>query len=375
MRITAAVMERADGKLTRRKIALEEVELEPPRRGEVLIRVTSAGVCGTDRMCIHGLEPYPTPGVLGHEGAGIVQEVGQDVTRVRPGDRVMVGFPFCGECRSCRRGEPRYCEKGAILSFSGFRSDGSGAMRRSNGDKLAARFFQQSSWSTYTLALETQLARVPDGLDVDLTGPYGCSISTGAGAILNELRPGPGSSIAIFGAGNVGLAAVMAARLTGATQIIAIDKVPERLALARELGATHSIEHGAGTVPELKALTKGRLEYSIEATNGANLVAEAVTALGIRGTCALVGGAKLTETVKLSHPDVLLQGKRILGVMGGGGQTPDFLESLMELQRQGRFPLEKLVRFYDFADINQAIDDSDEGVTVKPIVRMPHAPP
>jgi aryl-alcohol dehydrogenase len=246
-------------------------------------------------------------------------------------------------------------------------------MSRPSGDGLAGRFFQQSSWATYTLALESQLARVPDGLDLDLTGPYGCSISTGAGAVLNELRPEPGSSIAIFGVGNVGLAAVMAARLTGAVKIIAVDKLPERLALARELGATHSIEHGPGTVPELKALTDGRLDYSIEATNGANLVAEAVMALGIRGTCAIVGGAKMTETVKLSHQDVLLQGKRVIGVMGGGGQTPDFLESLMELQRQGRFPLEKLVRFYDFAQINQAIDDSDEGVTVKPVVRMPNA--
>jgi aryl-alcohol dehydrogenase len=373
MRITAAVMKKPDGKITRRKIELEEVELDAPREDEVLIRVTSAGVCGTDRGCIHGLEPYPTPGVLGHEGAGVVEEVGRSVTRVKPGDRVMIGFPFCGTCRSCIRGDPRYCEKGQALVFSGYRLDGSGGMRRLNGEQLAGRFFQQSSWATYTVALERQLAKVPDGLDPDLTGPYACSISTGAGTILNELKPEPGSAIAIFGVGNVGLAAVMAARLTGATKIIAIDKVPERLMLARELGATHTLEHGADTVPRLKELTDGRLDYSVEATDGANLVAEAVAALGIRGTCAMVGGAKMTETVRYNHPDVLLQGKRIIGVMGGGGQTPMFLESLMELQRQSRFPLEKLVKFYDFADINQAIDDSDAGLTVKPIVRMPHA--
>jgi aryl-alcohol dehydrogenase len=310
---------------------------------------------------------------LGHEGAGIVEEVGRGVRSIKPGDRVMIGFPFCGVCRMCRRGDPRYCEQGQALVFSGYRTDGSGGMSRRNGTKLAGRFFQQSSWATYTLALERQLARVPDGLDLDLTGPYACSISTGAGTIFNELRPEPGSSIAIFGVGNVGLAAVMAARLTGATRIIAIDKVPERLALARELGATDSIEHGADTLAKLKDLTGDRLDYSIEATAGSNLVAEAVTALGIRGTCAMVGGAKMTETVKLSHPDVLLHGKRVVGVMGGGGQTPQFLESLMELQRQGRFPLEKLVRFYDFADINRAIEDSDNGLTVKPIVRMAQA--
>lgn len=371
MRITAAVMEKADGTLTRRSIKLEEVELEAPRADEVLVRVTSCGVCGTDRGCIHGIEPYPTPGVLGHEGAGIVEEVGADVTMLKPGDRVMIGFPFCGYCRSCRRGDQRYCENGQALVFSGYRMDGSPGMRRLDGSPLAGRFFQQSSWATHTIAQARQLAKVPDGIDLDTTGPYGCSISTGAGTILNELKPEPGSSIAVFGAGNVGLAAIMAARLTGATRIIAIDKVPERLALARELGATHSIEHGATTVAELKELTGDTLDYSIEATDAANLSTEAIAALGIRGTCALVGGAKRTALVKASQPDTLLHGKRIIGVMGGSSHSPMFLESLMELQRQGRFPVERLIRFYDFADVNQAIDDSDEGVTVKPVLRMP----
>jgi aryl-alcohol dehydrogenase len=372
MRIQAAVMEKREGTITRRRIEIEEVELEDPRDDEVLIRVTSCGVCGTDRGCIHGLEPYPTPGVLGHEGAGVVEAVGRSVTLVKPGDAVMIGFPFCGQCRSCRRGDQRYCETGQQLVFSGFRMDGSPGMKRLDDTPLAGRFFQQSSWATHTVALERQLAKVPEGVDPDTTGPYGCSISTGAGTVFNELKPGAGSSIAVFGAGNVGLAAIMAARLSGATKIIAIDKVPERLALARELGATHSLEHGADTVPELKELTGGCLDYSIEATDGANLVAEAVAALGFRGTCAMVGGAKMTERVKISHPDTLLHGKRIIGVMGGSSHSPMFLEALMELQRQGRFPIEKLIRYYDFADVNQAIDDSDAGLTVKPVLRMPH---
>jgi aryl-alcohol dehydrogenase len=372
MRITAAVMEKADGLVSRRKIALEEVELEDPRENEVLVRISSCGVCGTDKGCIHALEPYPTPGVLGHEAAGIVEAIGHLVTSVQPGDRVMIGFPFCGTCRTCRRGEPRYCENGQKLMFSGHRLDGSTGMRRVNGDDLAGRFFQQSSWATYAVALERQLAKVPAGVDLDLTGPYGCSISTGAGTILNELRPLPGSSLAIFGMGNVGLAAVMAARLTGVTRIIAIDRVPGRLSLARELGATDTLEHGADTVAQLKEMTRDQLDYSMESTDGSNLVADAVAALGIRGTCAMVGGAKMTATVTVNHPDVLLHGKRIIGVMGGGGQTPMFLESLMELQREGRFPVDKLVKFYDFAEINRAIDDSDAGTTVKPILRMPH---
>ncbi|QEH38539.1 Aryl-alcohol dehydrogenase [Aquisphaera giovannonii] len=269
MRITAAVMEKADAVLARRKIELEDVELEGPREDEVLIRVTSCGVCGTDKGVIHGLEPFPTPGVLGHEGAGGVEEVGSRVTMVKPGDRVMIGVPYCGRCRTCRRGEPRYCQDDMGLTFSGYRLDGSSPMRRPGWEKLAGRFFQQSSWATYTLALDRQLAVVPEGLDVDLTGPYGCSISTRAGTVLNELKPYPGSSIAIFGTGGVGLAAIMAARMTGATRIIAVDEVPERLALAKELGATHAIEHGAGTVAELKEITKDQLDFAIEAAAGA----------------------------------------------------------------------------------------------------------
>ena len=169
----------------------------------------------------------------------------------------MIGFPYCGRCRTCKRGEQRYCENGTTLMFAGYRLDGSSPMTR-DGETLAGRFFQQSSWATHAIALERQLVKVPDGLDLDSAGPYGCSISTGAGTVLNELRPYPGLLDRRLRGGNVGLAAVMAARLTGATTIIAIDEVPERLALARELGATHTLEHGSGTVAELKELTGER---------------------------------------------------------------------------------------------------------------------
>jgi aryl-alcohol dehydrogenase len=370
MRITAAVMSKADSTLSRREIKLEEVELEAPRADEVLVRITHSGVCGTDRGCIHGMEPYPTPGVLGHEGAGIVEEVGKDVRSVSRGDRVMIGFPYCGRCSACRRGEPHYCDHAQALLFSGFRLDGSGGMVRKDGKPVAGRFFQQSSWATHAIALERQLAKVPDGLDLALAAPLGCSISTGAGTIFHDLKPEPGSSIAIFGVGNVGLAAVMAARLTGATKIIAIDKLQARCALARELGATHTMVYGTDTVSELKELTSDRLNFAIESTPGANLVAQAVAALGYRGTCAMVGGAKQTAKVSVNHADVLLHGKRVVGVLGGSGPTVQFLESLMALQLQGRFPLDRLVQHYDFAQVNQAIDDSDAGVTVKPVLRL-----
>lgn len=371
MRIQAAILERPDGRLTRHKIQIEDVELEAPRADEVLIKVTSCGVCGTDRGCIHGIEPYPSPGVLGHEGAGIVEDLGSDVTLVKRGDRVVIGFPFCGVCRYCRAGQMRYCQYGNELMFGGRRLDRSTPMRRADGGgELAGRFFQQSSWATHTIAQERQLVVVPDGIDHDLFGPLGCSITTGAGTVLNELKPAPGSSLAIFGSGAVGLAAVMAARLTGTTKIIAIDKNEGRLALARDLGATHVFESGPSLVEQIKDLTDGGVDYAIESTDGANLAAEACASLAKLGTCAIVGGAKPTAAIELNQSDMLLKGKRLIGVMGGGGQTPAFHLALMHLQAEGRFPLERLVKTYPFADVNKAIDDSDAGSVVKPVLMM-----
>lgn len=368
MQIRAAVMEKSDGVIARHRVRIEDVELDGPHEDEVLVRVTSCGVCGTDRGCLHAEMPYPTPGVLGHEGAGVVEEVGRNCNLVRPGDRVVLGFPYCGVCVNCQRGEPRYCVQGRAMLFSGYRLDGSSPMRR-NGDALAGRFFQQSSWATHTVALERQLVQVPDGIDADIMGPLGCSIATGAGTVLNELHPRAGSSLAIFGAGAVGLAALMAAQLTGLTTIVVIDKVESRLHLARELGATHALTHGADTVSQLMELTGGGADYAIESTDGSNLVTEAVECLGILGTCAIVGGSAPTAKLKLSHSDIEQNGKRLLGILGGGGQ-PAFLQALMRLQSQGRFPLERLIRRYRFEDINQAIDDSDSGAVVKPVLQM-----
>ncbi len=299
MWIKAAVLRKSDGLLTKRTLSIEDVTLDGPQADEVVVRITSCGVCGTDRGCLHGMEPMTL-----------------------------------------------------------------------DGKPLAARFFQQSSWATHTVALERQAVKVPDDIDADLMGPLGCSLSTGAGAVLNELKPRPGTSIAVFGAGSVGLAAVMAARLTGATTIIAIDTVASRLALARELGATHTIERGPTTVAEIKDLVDDTLDYSIECTDGSNLVAEAIEALGILGTCAMVGGAAPSDDVKVKHEGMLLSGKTLTGVAGGGGSTPDFHLALMRLQAEGRFPLDRLIRRYPFAAINEAIDDSDAGAVVKPVLMM-----
>lgn len=373
MRVQAAIMEKKDSPEGPYQVGIEDLELEGPRADEVLIRVTSCGVCGTDRHVLHDempMNPYPTPSVLGHEGAGIVEAVGEDCTLVEPGDRVVMGFPFCGQCVHCRSGRPIYCLEGEQLRYKGYRLDGSTPFQRLDGSPISGRFFQQSSWSTHTIALERQLAKVPEGVDHDLMGPLGCSISTGAGTVLEELQPRPGTSIAVFGAGAVGLGAIMAAQLTGAVTIIAVDTEPNRLELARELGATHTMVSSDDTIDAVRDLTGGGADYSVEATNR-NLMVEAVAVLGVHGVCGAAGASRPTDKMDLYHQDIVEYGKRIVGVLGGGGPAPLNLEYLMNLHARGRFPIDKLIRFYDFADINQAIQDSESGQVVKPVLRMP----
>ena len=218
MRIRAAVFEELDA-----PFRVEEVELDEPRPGEALVRIAACGVCHTDGLAQHGDLPFPPPGVLGHEGAGIVAAVGDGVANVKAGDTVVIGWPWCGECRSCLDGAPRYCLEIGRLVAAGVRPDGSTALRRLDGSPLHSHFFGQSSFATHAITHASSLVPVAPDLPVELLGPLACGIGTGAGAILNALRPPTGSSVVVYGVGSVGLAAVMAARCTGATTIVAID--------------------------------------------------------------------------------------------------------------------------------------------------------
>ena len=237
MRTAAAVFEKLHTPLT-----VTEVDVDAPGPGEVLVRVVAAGVCHTDALAMEGDMPFPSPGVLGHEGAGVVAAVGPGVTSVSAGDKVVIGWPWCGSCRNCLEGQPRYCLSLGPLVIAGSRADGSTALRRLDGSPLHSHFFGQSSFAGYSVCAANALVPVPADTDVSILGPLACGIGTGAGAVLNALRPFTGSSIVIYGAGAVGLSAVMAARLTGATSIIAVDRLPSRLALARSLGATETID-------------------------------------------------------------------------------------------------------------------------------------
>jgi aryl-alcohol dehydrogenase len=352
-------------------LEVEEVDVDAPRSGEVLVRVVATGVCHTDALAREGDMPFPAPGVLGHEGAGVVEAIGADVEGFVRGDHVVIGWPWCGRCPSCLDGQPRYCDLLGPLVVRGARADGSTAVRRADGSPLHSHFFGQSSFATYALTDARGLVRVPEDAPIELMGPLACGIGTGAGAVLNVLRPPLGSSVVVYGAGAVGLAALMAARLTGATRIVAVDRHARRLELARELGATEVVDVSDGDpVEAVRDACGGPADFALECTGVVEVLRQASESIGMRGTCALIGGAPAGAGFTLDHQRTLW-GKRVVGILGGEGRSSVLIGSLIELHRQGRFPYHRLVAEFPLDEVEKAIAASASGEVVKPVLRMP----
>jgi len=365
VRITAAVLEEYDS-----PFVLQEADLEPPRRGEVLVRVVATGVCHTDGLAQHADLPFPMPGVLGHEGAGVVVELGDDVDEVEVGDAVVIGWPWCGSCDACRSGQPRYCDLLGPLLAGGGRLDGSTSLRR-GADALHSHFFGQSSFATHVVCSASSLVKAPVGVAVESLGPLACGIGTGAGAVLNALRPGLGSSLVVYGTGSVGLAAVMAARCTGATTIIGVDVHASRLKLAERLGATHVVNaREQDPVEAVRDICGGPADFSLECTGSTTVVRQAIDSVGMRGTACLIGGAPAGATFEADHLSTLW-GKRIIGVLGGEGTSRQLIGGLLQLHAQGRFPYDQLLQVFPFEQINEALAASYAGDVLKPVLQMP----
>ncbi|PZU59186.1 MAG: alcohol dehydrogenase [Sphingobium sp.] len=350
---------------------VEDVEIAAPRPTEILVRITATGLCHTDLIARDQEYPVPHPIVLGHEGAGIVERVGEKVEKVAVGDHVVLTFLSCGHCPACAADTPTYCADIFPLCFGGARPDGSSAVSQGD-DTLHAHFFGQSSLATFAIADERNVVKVRRDAPLDLLGPLGCGIQTGAGVVLNVLEPAPGQSIAIFGAGAVGLSAVMAAHLYGCNPIIVVDRNEGRLALARELGAHRTINAASEDVATaIRAATDGKgAACSVEATGRAEVVRMAIDTLATRGTCAIVGAPPVGTDGSFDITDVMVGGKTIRGVVEGDSQPDLFIPRLVDLFMDGKFPIDRLVRHYPLDDINRAVADAEAGTVIKPIITM-----
>lgn len=366
LQIKAAVARQAGAAL-----AIEALTLDAPRADEILVRVVATGVCHTDLVVMAGHLPTPMPVVLGHEGAGVVERVGSDVTKVKAGDHVVMTYNTCGTCPSCRDNAMSYCYEFFPRNFFATRPDGSVALANGAG-QVHSNFFGQSSFATHALAHERNVVKVDaDADELALMGPLACGIQTGAGTVMNALQVQAGKSFVVFGAGSVGLSAVMAATVQGATTIIAVDLHDDRLALARELGATHVLNAAANDlVAQIKAVTGGGANYALDTTGLPAVMRQQVDALAPRGKAAVLGAPMPGSEVAVDYTDFMSTGKTLIGVVEGESDGDTFIPVLVALWKAGRFPFDKLVTFYDFAAINQAIQDSHDGKAIKPILRM-----
>lgn len=365
--VTAAVLRERSG-----PFQIESLHLDAPRAREVVVRIVASGICHTDLSARDQVLPFRLPAVLGHEGAGIVEQVGGEVTSVHPGDRVVLSFASCGACSHCRDDHVAYCQHAARLNFGGVRLDGASVLNDADGRSVSGFFLGQSSFATHVLANESSVVPIAADVPLELMGPLGCGMQTGAGTIANLLKPRAGNSLAIFGTGSVGLAALMAARIAGCTPIIAVDINDVRLKLAAELGAHVMLNAASGNIVQgIRAATAGRgVDFSVECTGRPEVLREAIDALAACGTCALVGAAHPSTEVSVNMA-AMLRGRSLRGVTEGDSVPQQFIPQLIEWWREGRFPFERLVQYFEFEQINEAVAACASGTVIKPIVKMP----
>ena len=344
-----------------------DVELEPPHSDEILVKITACGFCHTDELVRTQAIPVSLPAVLGHEGSGIVESVGADVTEFKPGDRVAISFGSCGKCDRCLDGWPTLCNYFTEINFSGVHADGTSRLRYK--DKVLSTFFAQSSFAEYAITNERNAVKIPCDVPLEITGPLGCGIQTGAGAVLNRIQPRPGSRIAVFGCGSVGLSAIMAAKIANCGMIIGIDIVPSRLEIAKELGATiviNSLE--VDPVNEITRLTGIGADHSVDSTGKGICTRMALQCVKSGGQAIVIGGGgDMSLNVEM---DLMSHAKSLVGVVEGDSNPKIFIPELIEHYRAGRFPFDKLISYYNFNDINTAMHDSAAGRAIKAVLTM-----
>jgi aryl-alcohol dehydrogenase len=352
------------------KYIIEEVDLDDPREDEVLVKIVGSGVCHTDLGAAKLLPPEAFPAVFGHEGSGIVERVGSCVKKVKPGDHVILSQLLCGACKQCLTGNACYCENGIVMNMSGGRQDLSRTISK-DGKPYFSAWFSQSSWATHALANERNVVKVSDDLPLELLGPLACGFQTGAGAVINALRPPLGSTIAIFGVGTVGLAATMGSVLAGCSKIIAVDIMPGRLKLAKEFGATHVLNGKECSPPEkIREIVEGEgVDFSLECTGNPVVFRQAVESTASHwGQTGLIGLSAAGTEVKLDMNSILF-GRKIRGILEGDAVSQLFIPQLIEYYKQGRFPIDKLITYYPMSEINQAVDDMLSGKVLKAVIR------
>ena len=365
MTITAAVTE-APGA----RFELQEIELGEIRPDEVVVEIAAVGICHTDLMGRDGVLPTPLPAVLGHEGAGVVERVGSAVTVVTPGDHVVLSFDSCGACQTCLGGHPYTCHDFFGRNFVATRPDGTTALSR-DGRPLHSHFFGQSSFATHAVASERNVVRIPDDVPFEVAAPLGCGVRTGAGSVMNTLCPPAGSTIAVFGAGGVGMSAVMAAHAVGCTTIVAVDLNPMRLELAAELGATHVVNAGEeDAVEAIGRITGHGADFTLEMSGSTQALRQAIDSTASGGVCGVVGAPPFGTEVAVDVNMLIAHGRTVRGIVGGNSVPGVFFPRLISLWQSGRLPWDRMIQTFDFDQINEAAERAESGEVIKAVLLL-----
>ncbi|GAA1365530.1 zinc-dependent alcohol dehydrogenase family protein [Arthrobacter rhombi] len=372
----AAILRRAGDPLS-----LEEVQLAEPKAGEVRVRVEAAGVCHSDLHYMNGDLHAHLPAVLGHEGVGIIDAVGASVTRVNPGDRVVMTWrPRCGECEFCTSGRPGLCVLGAVQGSTGGLPDGSS--RISQDGKTVHHLMGVSCFAEACVVSERSVVKIPADVPANVAAIAGCAVITGVGSVLNHMSGSTGQSVLVVGAGGVGLSAIMGLNLVGAGPIIVADTVEARLDLALELGATHAVNVSQQDLSDvLDDVAPGGVKWALDAVGSSTTMEQAFGSLGTGGTLVAVGLGRVEETFAVPINLLVQRERRVVGSLYGSSNPPVQLPQILELYRSGKLPLERLVgRVYALDEVNEAYRDLVRSAVGRSVIdvggsaRTPYAP-
>ena len=372
MRIRAAVLERMGADLPyaqSRPLAVQELELDPPGPGEVLVRVRAAGLCHSDLSVINGDRPRPTPMALGHEAAGIVEELGAGVDDLARGDHVVMVFvPSCGHCLPCAEGRPALCEPGAAANGAGTLLSGARRLHREGGN--VHHHLGVSAFAEYATVSRRSLVRVDQDLPLEEAALFGCAVLTGVGAVVNTGKVPAGASVAVIGLGGVGLCSLLAALAAGARDVIAIDLADDKLALARQLGATATFSaRDPDCVAQVRAATKGGVEFAIEMAGAVKALELAYQITRRGGTTITAGLPPPDATLPLPPVSLVAEERTLKGSYIGTCVPSRDIPRYIQLYRRGRLPVDRLLsERLRLEELNEGFDRLHAGRSIRQIV-------
>ena len=368
MRVRGAVLREMGAEApyaSSRPLEIADLELAPPGPGELLVRVGAAGLCHSDLSVIDGSRPRVMPMVLGHEAAGEVIEAGPDAEDFKPGDHVVMAFvPACGHCEPCAIARPALCEPGAAANLAGTLLEGERRWSDNTGD--LNHHLGVSAFADHIVVSSHSAVRIDPSLPFEIAALFGCAVLTGVGAALNSARIAEGESVAVFGLGGVGLAALLGAAVAGAGSIVAVDVVPEKLELARELGATEALEAGPDTVERIRELTSGGAAKVIETAGNEKVLADAYAATRRGGTTVTVGLPHPSRMLEISAVSLVAEERTLRGSYLGSSVPREDIPRYVDLYREGRLPVDRLLTHrIGLDEVNEGFDRLARGEAVR----------